>query len=82
MAHGAVVAILAALVGNLDDPPHKNATSEHCISYRPRLFVQEWERPGEALAIMQPSIVAKLKARHLPMEVLHKDPRRILVRKP
>jgi len=45
-------------------------------------FVQDWERPGEALAIMQPSIVAKLKARHLPMEVLHKDPRRILVRKP
>jgi len=45
-------------------------------------FVADWLRPGEAVAIMQPGIVEKLKARHMPMEVLHQDPRRILVRKP
>ena len=45
-------------------------------------FVADWLRPGEAVAIMQPGIVEKLEARHMPMEVLHQDPRRILVRKP
>jgi len=42
----------------------------------------EWERPGEALAIMQPDIYAKFRALDLPMQVLHEDPRRVLVRKP
>jgi len=45
-------------------------------------FFAEWERPGEALAIMQPDIYAKFRALDLPMQVLHEDPRRVLVRKP
>ena len=45
-------------------------------------FVADWLRPGDALAIMQPGILPKLKARRLPMQVLHEDPRRILIRKP
>jgi hypothetical protein len=45
-------------------------------------FVADWQRPGEAVAIMQPGIVEKLQTRHMPMQVLHQDPRRILVRKP
>src|SRR5579859_6815713 len=45
-------------------------------------FVADWLRPGSAVAIMQPGIVEKLEARHMPMEVLYRDPRRILVRKP
>jgi 4-amino-4-deoxy-L-arabinose transferase-like glycosyltransferase len=57
------------------------AEPEHGIAELDR-FVADWQRPGEALAIMQPGIVEKLKTRHMPMEVLHQDPRRILVRKP
>ena len=45
-------------------------------------FPAEWLRPGDALAIMQPDLYTKLKAQGLPMQVLHSDPRRILVRKP
>ena len=45
-------------------------------------FPAEWQRPGEALAIMQPGAYEKLKASGLPMQVLHDDPRRVLVRKP
>jgi 4-amino-4-deoxy-L-arabinose transferase-like glycosyltransferase len=45
-------------------------------------FPAEWQRPGEALAIMQPGAFEKLKAAGLPMQVLHEDPRRVLVRKP
>ena len=45
-------------------------------------FVVEWRRPGRALAIMQPDLFRKLKARRIPMEVLYQDPRRVLVRKP
>ena len=50
----------------------------------PRLedFPQEWLRPGEALAIMQPRAFAQMKELGLPMQVLHDDPRRVLVRKP
>jgi hypothetical protein len=50
----------------------------------PRLddFSPEWQRPGGALAIMQPGAYEKLKASGLPMQVLHDDPRRVLVRKP
>ncbi|HET9576846.1 MAG TPA: phospholipid carrier-dependent glycosyltransferase [Usitatibacter sp.] len=47
----------------------------------PQLFA-DWERPGEALAIMQPEIYEKFRAGGLPMQVIHEDPRRILVRKP
>jgi 4-amino-4-deoxy-L-arabinose transferase-like glycosyltransferase len=45
-------------------------------------FPAEWLRPGDALAIMQPSYFEQLERQGLPMEVLHRDPRRILVRKP
>ncbi len=45
-------------------------------------FAAEWQRPGDALAIMQPGAYEKLKASGLPMQVLHDDPRRVLVRKP
>jgi hypothetical protein len=45
-------------------------------------FPPEWQRPGDALAIMQPGAYEKLKASGLPMQVLHDDPRRVLVRKP
>ena len=50
----------------------------------PRLedFAPEWLRPGEALAIMQPRAYAQMKELGLPMQVLHDDPRRVLVRKP
>ncbi|HSS28183.1 MAG TPA: hypothetical protein VLL50_09525, partial [Usitatibacter sp.] len=45
-------------------------------------FAPEWLRPGEALAIMQPRAFAQMKELGLPMQVLHDDPRRVLVRKP
>jgi len=45
-------------------------------------FPEEWGRPGDAMAIMQPDLLEKLQAQGLPMQVLHKDPRRVLVRKP
>jgi 4-amino-4-deoxy-L-arabinose transferase-like glycosyltransferase len=45
-------------------------------------FPREWLREGDALAIMHPGIFEKLKAQGLPMQVLHQDPRRVLVRKP
>jgi len=36
--------ILAAVTRDLDNSAHKDAASENCISYRPRLLVQEWAR--------------------------------------
>jgi 4-amino-4-deoxy-L-arabinose transferase-like glycosyltransferase len=45
-------------------------------------FEDEWLRPGEALAIMQPGTFERFRRLGLPMEVLHEDPRRVLVRKP
>jgi hypothetical protein len=45
-------------------------------------FPPEWERPGDALAIMLPRVYEKMKAQGLPMEVLLADPKRVLVRKP
>ena len=45
-------------------------------------FAAQWQRPGDALAIMQPGAFEKSKAAGLPMQVLHEDPRRVLVRKP
>jgi 4-amino-4-deoxy-L-arabinose transferase-like glycosyltransferase len=45
-------------------------------------FPAEWLRPGEALAIMQPDLFQELKAQGLPMQMLHADSRRVLVRKP
>jgi 4-amino-4-deoxy-L-arabinose transferase-like glycosyltransferase len=49
---------------------------------RVRDFPPEWLRPGEALAIMHPDLLQGLRAQGLPMQVLHQDPRRVLVRKP
>lgn len=45
-------------------------------------FPAFWLRPGDALAIMHPDTHDALKAQGLPMQVLHQDPRRVLVRKP
>ncbi len=45
-------------------------------------FPEAWLREGDALAIMQPGAYEKFKAAGLPMQVLHEDPRRVLVRKP
>ena len=45
-------------------------------------FEDEWQRPGDALAIMQPGTYEKFRRLGLPMQVLHEDPRRVLVRKP
>jgi 4-amino-4-deoxy-L-arabinose transferase-like glycosyltransferase len=45
-------------------------------------FRPEWLRPGEALAIMQPDIYQAFRAQGLPMQLVHEDPRRVLVRKP
>jgi 4-amino-4-deoxy-L-arabinose transferase-like glycosyltransferase len=45
-------------------------------------FPLEWQRPGDALAIMQPRVYEQLKKQGLPMAVLHADPKRVLVRKP
>ena len=45
-------------------------------------FGVDWLRPGEALAIMQPSLLELLDEEGLPFQVLHKDPRRVLIRKP
>ncbi len=45
-------------------------------------FEDEWLRPGDALAIMQPGTFEKFQRQGLPMQVIHEDPRRVLVRKP
>ena len=45
-------------------------------------FPPEWLRPGDALAIMHPRVYEAMKAKGLPMQLLHADPKRILVRKP
>ena len=45
-------------------------------------FASHWLRPGDALAIMLPDAYRELRVQALPMQVLHEDQRRILVRKP
>ena len=45
-------------------------------------FAADWLRPGDAMAIMQPGTYDKFRRQGLPMQVLHQDPRRVLVRKP
>jgi hypothetical protein len=45
-------------------------------------FPAEWARAGDAMAIIQPDNYQALRAQGLPMQVLHEDPRRVLVRKP
>ena len=46
------------------------------------LYGADWQRPGGALAIMNPATYVRLREQALPMQVLHEDPRRVLVRKP
>jgi 4-amino-4-deoxy-L-arabinose transferase-like glycosyltransferase len=45
-------------------------------------FEADWVRPGEAMAIIHPDLHAQLSSRGLAMTLLHRDERRILVRKP
>jgi 4-amino-4-deoxy-L-arabinose transferase-like glycosyltransferase len=45
-------------------------------------FRADWVRPGEALAIMHPDTYQDIRSRGLPMQLVHEDPRRVLVRKP
>jgi 4-amino-4-deoxy-L-arabinose transferase-like glycosyltransferase len=45
-------------------------------------FRADWLRPGDALAIMQPDTYQTIRTQGLPMQLVHEDPRRVLVRKP
>ena len=45
-------------------------------------FEADWVRPGEAMAIIHPDIHEKLATQGLAMTLLHRDERRVLVRKP
>ena len=45
-------------------------------------FPAEWLRPGDAVAIMHPDTFQALRGSGLPMQVIHEDPRRVVVRKP
>ena len=45
-------------------------------------FPAEWMRPGEALAIMGDGQYERLQAAGLPMQLIHQDPRRTVVKKP
>lgn len=45
-------------------------------------FDREWRRPGEAVAIMQPGHFHVFRMQGLPMQLVHEDARRIIVRKP
>ncbi len=45
-------------------------------------FERDWVRPGDAMAIIHPDLHEKLTSRGLAMTTLHRDERRILVRKP
>ena len=70
------------LVNYVDEFETGQKAEPACCIARLDDFPAEWLRPGEALAIMQPGSYEKLKALGLPMQVLHDDPRRVLVRKP
>ncbi|APV50667.1 hypothetical protein BWI17_13805 [Betaproteobacteria bacterium GR16-43] len=46
-------------------------------------FVEDWKRPGSAVAIMQPGLLEEvLKPAGLAMILIHADERRVVVRKP
>ncbi|MGE0357891.1 MAG: phospholipid carrier-dependent glycosyltransferase [Burkholderiales bacterium] len=45
-------------------------------------FAADWQRPGEAMAIIHPDLLDRLTARGLAMTLLYRDERRVLVRKP
>jgi hypothetical protein len=59
----------------LDAEPHKAIATLDA-------FLEDWRRPGEALAIMQPGHYHRLSAQGLPFQAVHEDSRRVLVRKP
>ena len=46
------------------------------------VFVEDWLRPGSAVAIMQPGLYEELHPAGLPMILVHSDERRVVVRKP
>jgi 4-amino-4-deoxy-L-arabinose transferase-like glycosyltransferase len=70
------------LVAYVDEFETGQKAEPDCCIARLEDLAPDWQRPGEALAIMQPGSYEKLKALGLPMQVLYDDPRRILVRKP
>ena len=70
------------LVDYVDEFETGQEAEPGCCIARLDDFAPDWLRPGEALAIMQPGAFEKLRALGLPMQVLHEDPRRVLVRKP
>ena len=70
------------LVNYVDEFETGQKAEPSCCIARLEDFPVAWLRPGDALAIMQPGAYEKLKALGLPMQVLHDDPRRVLVRKP
>jgi 4-amino-4-deoxy-L-arabinose transferase-like glycosyltransferase len=70
------------LVNYVDEFETGQKAEPACCIARLEDFPPEWLRPGDALAIMQPGAFEKMKALGLPMQVLHDDPRRVLVRKP
>jgi 4-amino-4-deoxy-L-arabinose transferase-like glycosyltransferase len=45
-------------------------------------FQRDWMRPGDAMAIIHPDTLEELARRGLAMTLLHRDERRVLVRKP
>ncbi len=45
-------------------------------------FLEDWQRPGGAMAIIQPGLFEELSSRGIPMDLLHHDERRVLVAKP
>ena len=45
-------------------------------------FIEDWLRPGDAIAIMQPGHYEMLRRAAVPMILLHMDERRGVVRKP
>ena len=45
-------------------------------------FMRDWRRPGDAVAIMQPGHFHIFRMQGLPMQLVHEDGRRIVVRKP
>lgn len=44
-------------------------------------FIERWRRPGNALAILQPGVLDRLKAEGLAFTTLHADERRVVIRK-
>ncbi|HUL56926.1 MAG TPA: glycosyltransferase family 39 protein [Usitatibacter sp.] len=70
------------LVDYVDEFETGQKAEPGCCIARLEDLAPDWLRPGEALAIMQPGAFEKLKALGLPMQVLHDDPRRVIVRKP